>query len=236
MLKLGKHLLLHGSLIAGLLAAGAQSCSDEEIAVGAAVIAVGAAISAGHNGGHHHGQKYCSYNERVCRTYTDYWGDRRKECKIVKRRRPCGSHGHYRSFQPELSNEVSALETLVELKDVPVTDYLDVVDLSKRYYLSLGAAETFIDAMETARQGDLSAINELGLNDDDMQRMTRLLVPEDDSIDRLAQNLDQDPLLTKGMLSQIVVHGRNMKREACKAEEDNRFSNKRIRDHFCINQ
>ena len=237
MIDLMKKFWVQGTVIAGLLATGAtvQSCSDEEIAVGAAVVAVGAAISAGSN----HGQ--CTYKERVCRTYTDYWGHIQKQCKIVKRRRRCGSHGghhhghYYRNDTFAGMDAAASLRTLNIVEETPVAEYLDVADLSKRYYLSLDSAELFINALEEARNGDLSAIGELGLNSDDMQRMARLLVPEDESIDRLAQNLDQDPQLTKGMLSKIVVHGRKMKREACKAERE-RSPNKRIYDHFCINQ
>ena len=239
MKTLVKKVWLQGSIIAGLLATvpAINSCSDEEVAVGAAVVAVGAAISAGSK----HGQ--CSYNERVCRNYTDYWGEIRQECKLVKRRRPCGNHGggyhgghYYRTANPLANLDAPAtLRTLDVFEETPVAEYLDVADLSKRYYLSLTSAEMFIDALEEARNGDLAAIGDLGLNSDDMRQMTRLLVPEADSIDRLAQTLNQDPQLTKGMLSKIVVHGRMMKREACKAERE-KSPNKRVYDHFCINQ
>lgn len=231
-MKIAKSQVLSSALLAGVVVASPmlQSCSDEEIAVGAAVVAVGAAISAGSHHGH------CSSRERVCSWHTNYWGERVESCRYVTRRYRC-DHRRW-DFSADASEDVTTsnaeLVTFDDLASQPVDQYLDVADLAKHYYLSLESAERFVLALEQARQGHLEAINELGLDGKDMEMLAQLRVPGDESVDRLARNLDQQPLFAKAMLSKIVVHGHKLRKEEC-ARKKAEGVNDRFVDFYCLN-
>jgi hypothetical protein len=187
------------------------SCTDDEVATGAAVVAVGAAavsIGAAVDANHDRDRRdrrydrprrrpgRCGYGYRMaCRTYIDYYGRTRQTCQCVRT-----GYG-YRAYI-DMEKEMTAEE------------------FSVAYSMSLESAKKFQEAINEANDGSLAAINELGLSKKDMNLLARLRMPSDESIEELAKNLDQDPIFARSMISKMIIFGHKQREELCE-DEDN---------------
>jgi hypothetical protein len=129
------------------------------------------------------------------------------------------------------SNTPAGAQTASE-PTVRVRDLIDAVDVAKEYYLSLASAERFIAAIEQSQEGDLGAIMDLGLSKDDVQAMAMLRMPSDEGIQNVAQELDQDPILARGMIGKIISHGQKLKQEECASRQADGISD-RFTEHYC---
>lgn len=213
-------------LVAALLmgqASLSHSCSDEEVAATAAVVAVGAAAAAISN---NRRSGHCE-ERRIEHCYFDYWGHRQCEWR---ERRSCHRGHHYflQTDNPSLSDAMNFFDS------VPFDEAIEPSDLASEYTLSMEAANRFHQAMKSAKDGNLQAILDLGLNRKDMELLAQLRVPGDESIDRLAKSLNQRPILTKGMLSRIVVYGHKLQKEECKRlSEKEPNEQRREYRHYC---
>jgi hypothetical protein len=163
----------------------------------------------------------CYFTERVCKNYKTKKGKKETSCRNVRRVRACTIHDrHYRS----------GLRVLTKDKIAP--EHLDIADVADSYYLSLEAAELYINALSLAKRGDASGLEALGLGSDDFKDLAKLRMPADESIARVSDALDQDPLLTKAMIARLVVTAQRLKKEECEAlrESDPTAAEQ---DHLC---
>jgi hypothetical protein len=199
----------------------AQSCSNEEIGTAAAVVAVGAAVGAAVLiGGSSSGTSYdpqtpttvtTCREESVCSTYYDYYGNTRESCRVEtvcretnERRRhylKALNDGGYAAIVASLANN-AALESVV-----------DVSTLAKSFDLSHNSAIKLAQALNESREGHLEKLEALGISSRDLHELAMLRLPSQESIDKLARSLDQYPVLTSGMLSRMVIKGREYQKE-----------------------
>lgn len=193
----------------------AQSCTNQQLGTAAVVVAAGAAVGAAVLiGGSSSGSSYPTEpttvttcrEESVCKTYYDYYGNRRESCRVENvctestehRRRYLKSlhDGGYEAIVASLANNAT-LESVV-----------DVTTLAKSFDLSHDSAQKLAEALNESRAGNLAKLEALGISSRDLGELSMLRLPSQESIDQLARSLDQYPVLTTGMLSRMIIKGR----------------------------
>lgn len=195
-----------------------QGCDDEEVAAGAAVVAVGAAaVSIGaaiddddHHRPHHGGNRCHDGRKRICRTRYDYRGYEHRECRWVRCDRPDWRHysGH-RGWIDEY--DLSAGEQPISA--MPIEDIVNAEEFGTQYGMSTEAAQRVIDALKIAKNGKLDGLKTLGFSHEDLNKLAQLKYPSDEGINKVAQTLNQYPRDTRAMVSSMIAHGFERKRE-----------------------
>jgi hypothetical protein len=188
---------------------GLQGCSEEDVIAGLGLIAIGAGaiIIADEIDDNDHRRRRCRGGYvRRCTTYTDYWGDRRRECRRVWD--SCKYYEYY-SNSPALMSHLSSQENL-EKAEVEPSKFASV------FSISFEASESFVSALEQAREGNSEDLIALGLNKDDITQLVHEKMPSAEGIDALALTLGADKAATKAMLSRLLIEGKKLKKKTCK--------------------
>ncbi len=180
-----------------------QGCDSRDVAVGlgvvgvvAGAIAIGAATDSndnyddydGHHGGHHddrdgHKNSCRGDKGKKCYTYRNHKGEKVKECK--KERNNCDRN--YSNVNLALAN-----------KDVTSVDW------AQTFGLSFDSAEKLVAALESSRQGDIQAILDLGLSEQDIEDLAQLKMISKDGIQSLSVSLNQFPEDTQSMINSLI--------------------------------
>jgi hypothetical protein len=217
-MEIEEHVMILRKMVLGLSFLGlvnSQSCTSQQLGTAAVVVAAGAAVGAAILiGGSSSGTTYPTdpttvttcREESVCSTYYDYYVNRRESCRVENvcrettenRRRylKALNEGGYEAIVASLANNAK-LESVV-----------DVTTLAKSFDLSHDSALKLADALNESRAGNLAKLESLGISSRDLGELAMLRLPSQESIDRLARSLDQYPVLTSGMLSRMIIKGR----------------------------
>lgn len=204
------------------------SCTDEEVATGAAVVAVGAAVVAIGVGGPV--VSSCTDTTyRECHTYRDYYGREISECRMVvdycdDNRDHHGHDGHHGGGHHDGRHFASTTARLFAtdyngsaavLSETPVSELVTTQRWASAFSMSDAAAQEMIDSLDKAKSGDLSAITDLGLSREDSQKLAQLQMPSNQGISGLAKHLNQSPTSTRAMIYKMIAHGYQVKKVEC---------------------
>lgn len=75
---------------------------------------------------------------------------------------------------------------------------------SEKFGLSFDASEKFLTAMKAAREGNIDAVNELGLNSIDAQRVASFQMPSLTGVEAVARTLEQSRDTVKAMFKSLL--------------------------------
>jgi hypothetical protein len=202
-------------LVAATLSLGGLSgCDDRDVAIGVGAVAgaaIGAAIggSVGGNSGHHHGG-YCRGGyQTVCSQTVDRWGNPATYCQPVYR--DCLYRDYGRSY---FSAESS------------VFDYADASnfkaeDFSKEFKLNFEAGARILSALKSAKEGDQSDLNKLGLSASDLRELAQFRLPSEEGIQTFSVNLNVHRDILVGMFNRMRAWAMSNMTQAC---DEARFS------------
>jgi len=168
-----------------------QGCDDRDVALGAGLIA-GVII-----GSHHDHAPRCHGGYRTsCSSYRDRWGNRVRECREIYN--SCARH-----YSAEGQQEVSY--------DVEAAVSPETATVATKYQIGFDGADKIVGALGQAQQGDLAAVEALGLTKQDLQSLSRGRNISKVSMEKLSLSLNLDLPSTKSMIRQINTEVRSSK-------------------------
>lgn len=188
------------------------SCDDDEVAAGAAVIAVGAAAVGVGAALDDDDYDNCYRNRRrVCEVRYDYWGNAHRDCYSVR----CNYNRPNWRYYSGYGDWADYYDTnpVRPTRELPVEAIINADEWAVTFNMSKASAQRVINAIKVAKHGRVEGLLGLGFDRSDVNRLGQLKYPDDDSVGRIARNLNQYPRDTKAMLSRIIAHGYVTKRE-----------------------
>lgn len=99
---------------------------------------------------------------------------------------------------------------LDSLEENNILDIFDLFDFAKANDLTLESAEILVDALNNAKNGDLSSLNELGLDDKSLNLISMLKMPSDEAITTLSISLNQYEIMTRAMIARMLNTAREL--------------------------
>lgn len=192
--------------LAFAVAPGLVSCTNEEIATTAGVIAIGAAVVAI---GASSPVYVCeSGYDYICTNRVDYRGRVRQDCRHVYD--SCYRRVYVQSF---VNQDVQA-----EIESKPFSEnrvvneaLLSDVNFSNTFGIGYNASAKFLDAMSGAKNGNAKALSAIGLAKSDLKAMSNYELPSEKSIDKMAKVLDEQPQAVQGMLTKLLATAKSQK-------------------------
>ncbi len=172
-------------------------CEPEDaaaVAIGAGVIGVivGAGIADDNDHDHCRGG-----TRRVCSTHHDRRGHSRTNCRDVYR-----SCGHRYEGTLRIAGLASAIQTSPE-----------AAALASKYSLSFEAAELLVEKTKAAQDGNVVALKELGLANQDLQNLAHLEMISNESVRRVSDKLDTTPQTVENLLSSVIAEAKTQTRD-----------------------
>lgn len=191
------------------------ACTDEEVlaSIGAGaiiggVIAVGAACAKSDDCTVDTSSSSCHGGyTTVCRDYSDYWGNHRRECtREWDSCRSYGGHHHLKGvdgssdfFAANLAS--SAKKTAIKSQGEKI---LNPNNVAIAFRLKRDSAVKLISAVKSARTGDSNGLKALGLARADLERVADGKMPTDSGINAMAAKLDQSRENTTRMVRALI--------------------------------
>ncbi len=178
-----------------LFQTGCDSDDAAAIAIGAGAIGIIVGVGIADDHDRCHG----GYRE-VCSTHHDRRGHRRTHCRDVYNSCAYRYEGNFRiagltsnnQTSPQASSQVSAQTAAV----------------ASKYQLSFEAADLLVEKMKAAQGGNVLALQELGLANQDLQRLAHLEMISNESVRRVSDKLDTTPQTIENLLSSVIAEAK----------------------------
>ena len=147
-----------------------------------------------HPGYYGHGGRHSSQS-KVCRSYRNYHGDLIQDCRSQRR----SGRMYFKSLAS--SDYLSLADAIMKNSVSNIVDPLTFAEVNK---LSVKSSELVLGALDKAKVGDLSGLEAIGLDERSLIELADLKLPSKETIDRIAKNLDQHSVYTKGMFTSML--------------------------------
>lgn len=209
-----------------LLAAslGLGGCDSADVAIGVGLIAIGAgAVIIGAN---QDGSYECRSGYRTeCTEYRDRRGYWRRECREVydscidREWRPHSTTEPlaalaFHNTTLNLNNQFQAAAGPLSInKPIEVTEAFES-QWASEFGLSFESTARFLTGMKEAREGRIESLRALGFRDFDLRRVAQLKMPTDETIDRVALELNAHPEAVKKMIERLMAEATVLKQGA----------------------
>ncbi len=207
-----------------------QGCTDEEVAAGVGLAAIGAAIviigdnDHGYDNGRGHGRDHGRRGGRCeggyvnrCTTYRDYYGHQRREC-----RREWDSCSRYRNYSNDnvalLADHLNGLESANDIQLAAASKEEEKVSsgkLAATFEMSFKSADFMVTSLEQARAGNPKALLNLGLDRRDIELIANEKMPSARGTDTLAKKLNMDTPKAESMLKSLLDEGKELNKKKC---------------------
>ena len=199
-------------VLSGTMLVSTTGCDESDVAAGIIIGGViGGVIGAiDDDDGHNHRRRYCKVRRvRECRTQYDYYGDPYEECRRV-RKKIC----RHRPFSNSLASTSSS--SVLEAFNVKVADNSvssETADVANQLELSFDGAEKLVNALKLAQKGEINALADLGINMKAIEKIGKLKMPSDGSIDKLAQALNIQPNKAEELVSEFIAEAKDQMKD-----------------------
>ena len=208
------------------LGTGLQGCTEEQVAAGVGLAAIGAAFviigdsDSDYDRGRDHGRRRgrCEGGYvRRCTTYRDYYGNKHREC-----RREWDSCKYYSNYSNDnvalLSNHLAPNDSnAIELMSSSASEQkLSAGKLAATFEMSFKSAEFFVASLEQAQEGNPQALLNLGLERKDVELLAYEKMPSAKGIETLARKLNMDYSKAESMMKSLLEEGKEVNKKKCR--------------------